>query len=193
MEMLDSADFRKLLNDRLRACLFSPNLTAYVTDLGDHIFEFLEKNPNVFKFKQEFLHDPKIGNIKPKLRTSIQKKQEIATLTKALILPGMMEITMAHRVRIAFLCTSLVEFHRIIASQGSNQDTPHDHEEASSDNGDGNQFEGRATTPMSKRDIEETDSKTSDFTLVTTSSLKLSKSTWQPMLSQGDWSLRLTQ
>ncbi|EGO30674.1 hypothetical protein SERLADRAFT_404742 [Serpula lacrymans var. lacrymans S7.9] len=188
MEMLDSADFRKLLNDRLRACLFSPNLTAYVTDLGDHIFEFLEKNPNVFKFKQEFLHDPKIftdiGKRKHKTKAKDQHPEETGN------------------------CHFDKSTHSA-GNDGDNYGAPGEdcllrllHHKAPTKTLPmtmkkpvvtmllgGVQEHGKKGTSSTE---EWEDNVKDDFTLVTTSSLKLSKSTWQPMLSQGDWSLRLT-
>ncbi|EGO30399.1 hypothetical protein SERLADRAFT_431935 [Serpula lacrymans var. lacrymans S7.9] len=161
LERLESADFRKLLNN------------PYVTDLGDRVFEFLEKNPNVFKINPEFLQDPKIrsklsslikdlltaarGNIKPKLWMSIQKKQDISILTKSLIPPRVMEITLAHWARITFMCALLVEFRRIVASQGSSQDTAAaEQQEAGGHNSTTDQSEHRPMTPNSEQDAEET-------------------------------------
>ncbi|EGO18834.1 hypothetical protein SERLADRAFT_412049 [Serpula lacrymans var. lacrymans S7.9] len=101
---LESVDFWKLLNDRLRVRLLSPDLTAYITDLADHVFDMLEKNPSLFK-----------------LWTGIQKKQNIATLAKSLVPAGLMDMTLTHWARIAFLRSALIEFRRLIALQGSEE------------------------------------------------------------------------
>ncbi|EGO02429.1 hypothetical protein SERLA73DRAFT_150188 [Serpula lacrymans var. lacrymans S7.3] len=92
-----------------------------------------------------------------RLWMSIQKKHNIATLTKSLIPPGVMEITLAHWARIAFLRASLVEFCRIVASQSFSQDTTAaEQQEAGGHNSTTDQSKHQLMTPNSEQDAEET-------------------------------------
>ncbi|KAG2028688.1 hypothetical protein BDR03DRAFT_882898 [Suillus americanus] len=124
--------YKRSLGDRLRACLLSPNLTAYVTDLSAKIFDFSKKNPSVFKIPVEALQDSdamdrldvlmkKIltaqrGNMKQKLIASIEKRSDLSTLARSLA-GNCTELTMAHWARIAFMRSFLIDFRTLCSHQ----------------------------------------------------------------------------
>ncbi|KAG2120570.1 uncharacterized protein F5147DRAFT_831827 [Suillus discolor] len=124
--------YKRSLGDRLRACLLSPNLTAYVTDLSAKIFDFSKKNPSVFKISVEALQDSdamdrldvlmkKIltaqrGNMKQKLIASIEKRSDLSTLARSLA-GNCTELTMAHWARIAFMRSFLIDFRTLCSHQ----------------------------------------------------------------------------
>ncbi|KAG1895976.1 uncharacterized protein F5891DRAFT_1193605 [Suillus fuscotomentosus] len=142
-KVLESLDFECSLADRLRACLLSPNLTAYVTDLSAKIYDFSKKNPSVFKIPVEALQDSdamdrldvlmkKIltaqqGNMKQKLIASIKKCSDLSTLARSLA-GNCTELTMAHWARIAFMRSLLIDFRTLCSRQKTTSAQP---EEAS--------------------------------------------------------------
>ncbi|KAG2143113.1 hypothetical protein BD769DRAFT_1661535 [Suillus cothurnatus] len=61
-ELINSAEFKQSLTNRLRACLLSPNLSEYVTHLSQNLFEFVKKHPSVFKIPLAALQDLELMN-----------------------------------------------------------------------------------------------------------------------------------
>ncbi|PSR77870.1 hypothetical protein PHLCEN_2v7691, partial [Hermanssonia centrifuga] len=118
-ELLRSKKFGRGLAKRVLACLLSPNLSAYVTEVTDHVVNFIRKNPVRFKVPLPVLEDPELvevlaglvsvyltdlrSAIKQKMNSSIKKGQDIATLVARLVYKTNIEMTVSHWIRIAFL------------------------------------------------------------------------------------------
>ncbi|OAX34516.1 hypothetical protein K503DRAFT_833181, partial [Rhizopogon vinicolor AM-OR11-026] len=49
------------LQNRLTACMLSPNLTAYVIDMHGHIMEFIRERHEVFKVPQSLFEDVELS------------------------------------------------------------------------------------------------------------------------------------
>ncbi|KAG2087602.1 uncharacterized protein F5147DRAFT_781252 [Suillus discolor] len=117
-ELLNSKDFKSALQNRLIACLLSPNITAYVTDTHPHIMNFIKDNSGVFKVPPSLFEDVELtavlakivsellssirGNMKNKLLASIRKHMSIMDTAKSLA-HGSIEVDSAHWNRLAFL------------------------------------------------------------------------------------------
>ncbi|KAG2089009.1 hypothetical protein BD769DRAFT_1680160 [Suillus cothurnatus] len=116
-ELLDSKDFKSGLQNRLTACMLSPNITAYVTDA--HLHNFVRDHHNVFKVPVAMLEDVELntqlsklvsdllcsihGNMKAKLTTSILKRSSIMETAKSLTHHCGIEVDSMHWNRFAFL------------------------------------------------------------------------------------------
>ncbi|KAF8840216.1 hypothetical protein BDN67DRAFT_981196 [Paxillus ammoniavirescens] len=57
---IHSEEFKDILKDRLRLCLLSPNLTAYVIDLASNVFAYAKKNLATFKIPAKAIEDPEM-------------------------------------------------------------------------------------------------------------------------------------
>ncbi|KAG2148961.1 hypothetical protein DEU56DRAFT_909254 [Suillus clintonianus] len=117
-ELLNSKDFKSALQNRLIACLLSPNITAYVTDTHPHIMNFIKDNSGVFKVPPSLFEDVELtailakivsellssirSNMKSKLLASIRKRMSIMDTAKSLA-HGSIEVDSAHWNRLAFL------------------------------------------------------------------------------------------
>ncbi|KAG1862006.1 hypothetical protein C8R48DRAFT_774083 [Suillus tomentosus] len=128
-EFINSKDFERILKDRLRVCLLSPNLPSYVSCLAEQVIRYAKKDPATFKIPDAVFQDPEMtdqtnvqtreiltsqrGLIKVKLMTSITNKTNISVLAKSLSSSGH-EITVAHWARFSFLRSSLVNFIQIV-------------------------------------------------------------------------------
>ncbi|THG92831.1 hypothetical protein EW026_g8211 [Hermanssonia centrifuga] len=128
-ELLRSKKFGRGLAKRVLACLLSPNLSAYVTEVTDHVVNFIRKNPVRFKVPLPVLEDPELvevlaglvsvyltdlcSAIKQKMNSSIKKGQDIATLVARLVYKTNIEMTVSHWIRIAFLRRCLVVFNQL--------------------------------------------------------------------------------
>ncbi|KAG1879857.1 hypothetical protein F4604DRAFT_1923064 [Suillus subluteus] len=118
-ELLDSKDFKSGLQNHLTACMLSPNITTYVTDVHPHVMDFVRDHHNVFKIPVAMLEDVELnvqlsklvsdllfsihGNIKAKLTTSIVKRSSIMETTKSLAHHCGIEVDSMHWNRFAFL------------------------------------------------------------------------------------------
>ncbi|KAG1719836.1 hypothetical protein EDB19DRAFT_1918500 [Suillus lakei] len=60
-ELLESKDFKSALQNRLTACMLSPNLTAYVTDTHEHIMDFIKTHNEVFKIPKSLFEDAELS------------------------------------------------------------------------------------------------------------------------------------
>ncbi|KAG2089050.1 uncharacterized protein F5147DRAFT_780785 [Suillus discolor] len=60
-ELLDSKDFKSGIQNRLTACMLSPNITAYVTDAHCHIMDFIREHHDVFKIPAAMLEDVELN------------------------------------------------------------------------------------------------------------------------------------
>ncbi|KAG1831462.1 hypothetical protein DFJ58DRAFT_736621 [Suillus subalutaceus] len=117
-ELLASKDFKSALQNRLVACMLSPNITAYVTDTHPQILKFIKKNQDVFKVPETLFEDVELsslfgkivseclstirGNMKTKLTASIAKCTCITDVARGLG-HGCIEVDAAHWNRFAFL------------------------------------------------------------------------------------------
>ncbi|KAG2114936.1 hypothetical protein BD769DRAFT_1391322 [Suillus cothurnatus] len=117
-ELLESKDFKSALQNRLTACMLSPNLTAYVTDTHEHIMDFIKTHNEVFKIPKSLFEDVELsaqfstvvsdllacirGNIKTKLVLSISKNLSIMDTAKSLT-HSCIEVDASHWNRYAFL------------------------------------------------------------------------------------------
>ncbi|KAG2116184.1 hypothetical protein BD769DRAFT_1327623, partial [Suillus cothurnatus] len=117
-ELLESKDFKSALQNRLTACMLSPNLTAYVTDTHEHIMDFIKTHNKVFKIPKSLFEDVELsaqfstvvsdllacicGNIKTKLVLSISKHLSIMDTAKSLA-HSCIEVDASHWNRYAFL------------------------------------------------------------------------------------------
>ncbi|OJA16731.1 hypothetical protein AZE42_12852 [Rhizopogon vesiculosus] len=117
-ELLNSKDFKSGLQNRLTACLLSPNLTAYVTDTLPNISSFIKENNSIFKVPLSLFEDVQLSgifvtvvsdllcsirsNMKSKLLASIRKRMSIMDTAKSLA-HGCIEVDAAHWNRLAFL------------------------------------------------------------------------------------------
>ncbi|KAG2134888.1 uncharacterized protein EDB93DRAFT_1254391 [Suillus bovinus] len=117
-ELLNSKDFKSGLQNRLTACLLSPNLTAYKTDALPNISTFIKENSSIFKVPSSLFEDVELsaifattvsdllssirGGMKSKLLSSIQKHLSIMDTSKSLA-HGCIEVDAAHWNRVAFL------------------------------------------------------------------------------------------
>ncbi|KIJ11477.1 hypothetical protein PAXINDRAFT_15687 [Paxillus involutus ATCC 200175] len=125
-----SEEFKDILKDRLRSCLLSPNLTAYVIDLASNVFAYAKKNLSMLKIPPGAIEDPELldhidmlikeiltsqrSNVKQKLSNSINIKLHISVLAKSLAPSGFYEITTAHWCRFSFLRASMTSFDTIV-------------------------------------------------------------------------------
>ncbi|KAG2079522.1 uncharacterized protein F5147DRAFT_784989 [Suillus discolor] len=117
-ELLGSKDFKSALQNRLTACMLSPNITAYVTDTHPQILKFIKKHQDVFKVPALLFEDVELtalfakvvseslstirGNMKSKLTASIAKRTSITDVARSLA-HGCIEVDAAHWNRLAFL------------------------------------------------------------------------------------------
>ncbi|KAG1733334.1 uncharacterized protein EDB91DRAFT_1251337 [Suillus paluster] len=117
-ELINSKDFKSALQNRLIACLLSPNITAYMEDTLPHIMNFIKNNSGIFKVPLSLFKDVKLtailaktvsellssirGNMKSKLLASICKRMSITDTAKSLA-HGSIEVDSAHWNRLAFL------------------------------------------------------------------------------------------
>ncbi|KAG2145796.1 hypothetical protein DEU56DRAFT_910079 [Suillus clintonianus] len=117
-ELLNSKDFKSALQNRLTACMLSPNLTAYVTDTHPQILKFIKEHQEVFKVPEALFEDVQLstlfakivsdslstirGNMKSKLTVSIAKRTSITDIARSLA-HGCIEVDAAHWNRLAFL------------------------------------------------------------------------------------------
>ncbi|KAJ8591250.1 hypothetical protein M405DRAFT_860713 [Rhizopogon salebrosus TDB-379] len=137
MEYINSAEFKQSLTDRLRACLLSPNLSGYVKQLSQNLFEFAKKHPSVFKLPPSSLQDLELmnkldgmikdiltsqrGSMKQKLAGAIQKSLNIHVLCRSLS-NNCTDITIAHWSCVAFLRSSMSQFQTVVAESSKAQD-----------------------------------------------------------------------
>ncbi|KAG1804666.1 uncharacterized protein BJ212DRAFT_1486592 [Suillus subaureus] len=56
-ELIDSKDFKSVLQSCLTACLLSPNITTYVTDMHTNIMNFTKNHHEVFKLPTALIQD----------------------------------------------------------------------------------------------------------------------------------------
>ncbi|KAG2081034.1 uncharacterized protein F5147DRAFT_783951 [Suillus discolor] len=117
-ELIESKDFKSGLQNRLTACVLSPNLTAYVNDTLEHVMEFIKKNSEIFKVPLFLFEDIELtaqlstlvsealscirGNVKAKLMSSIIKRSSIIDTARSLA-HGCLEVDASHWNRYAFL------------------------------------------------------------------------------------------
>ncbi|KIK36596.1 hypothetical protein CY34DRAFT_16277 [Suillus luteus UH-Slu-Lm8-n1] len=117
-ELLESKDFKSALQNRLTACMLSPNLTAYVTDTHEHIMDFIKTHNEVFKIPKSLFEDAELstqfstvvsdllacirGNLKNKLVLLISKHLSIMDTAKSLA-HSCIEVDASHWNRYAFL------------------------------------------------------------------------------------------
>ncbi|KAG1753151.1 hypothetical protein EDB19DRAFT_1902800 [Suillus lakei] len=117
-ELIESKDFKSGLQNRLTACVLSPNLTAYVNDTLEHVMEFIKKNNEIFKVPSFLFEDIELtaqlstlvsealscirGNVKAKLMSSIIKRTSIIDTARSLA-HGCLEVDASHWNRFAFL------------------------------------------------------------------------------------------
>ncbi|KAG1871534.1 hypothetical protein F4604DRAFT_2014517 [Suillus subluteus] len=117
-ELIESKDFKSGLQNRLTACVLSPNLTAYVNDTLEHVMEFIKKNSEIFKVPLFLFEDIELtaqlstlvseslscirGNVKAKLMSSIIKRSSIIDTARSLS-HGCLEVDASHWNRYAFL------------------------------------------------------------------------------------------
>ncbi|KAI6147784.1 hypothetical protein BKA82DRAFT_947693 [Pisolithus tinctorius] len=129
---IKSEEFKEILKDRLRACLLSPNLTAYVLELANNVFvsAYAKKNLEMFKIPVEAIEDPEMSdsistlmkdiltsqrsNMKQKIAAGIRNMVHISVLSRSLAPGGSYEVTMAHWSRFAFLRASMVIFDTVV-------------------------------------------------------------------------------
>ncbi|KAG1811357.1 uncharacterized protein BJ212DRAFT_1483609 [Suillus subaureus] len=62
-ELLNLKDFKSGLQNRLTACLLSPNLTAYKTDVLQNISTFIKDNSSIFKVPSSLFEDVELSAI----------------------------------------------------------------------------------------------------------------------------------
>ncbi|KIJ15044.1 hypothetical protein PAXINDRAFT_12305 [Paxillus involutus ATCC 200175] len=121
---------KDILKDRLRSCLLSPNLTAYIIDLALNVFAYAKKNLTTFKIPPTTIEDPEMSdhihmlikeiltsqcsNIKQKISNSINYKLHVSVLARSLAPAGFYEITTSHWSRFSFLRASMTTFDTIV-------------------------------------------------------------------------------
>ncbi|KAG2151775.1 hypothetical protein BD769DRAFT_1380654 [Suillus cothurnatus] len=122
-----SSWFKGIMKDRLHACLLSLNLIGYVLELADNAYA--KKHPTTFKIPDGAFEDSEMSDvvtmfikenltaqwesIKQKINHSVKMKANISVLTKSLASLGH-EVTMAHWVHFAFLCSTFVSFQTVV-------------------------------------------------------------------------------
>ncbi|KAH7905782.1 hypothetical protein BJ138DRAFT_1105706 [Hygrophoropsis aurantiaca] len=110
-EFLDSPKFTRGMKDRLRVVIMSPNLTYYIIELAQRVYEYIKKNPHWFKIPEEVFQDPEMsaevyqfvvdnltvqrGVAKQKLLNSLTSKANIGAVARSLASPSH-ELTTAH-------------------------------------------------------------------------------------------------
>ncbi|KAG1880853.1 hypothetical protein F4604DRAFT_1922478 [Suillus subluteus] len=105
-ELLDSKDFKSGLQNRLTACMLSPNITAYVTDAHPHVMDFIRDHHNVFKIPVAMLEDvelnAQLSKLVSDLLSSIRGNIKAKTV-KSLAHHCGIEVNSMHWNRFAFL------------------------------------------------------------------------------------------
>ncbi|KAG1894216.1 uncharacterized protein F5891DRAFT_1195493 [Suillus fuscotomentosus] len=117
-ELIESKDFKSGLQNRLTACVLSPNLTAYVNDTLEHVMEFMKNNNEIFKVPKFLFEDIELtaqlsklvseallcicGNVKTKLMLSILKCSSIIDTARSLA-HSCLEVDASHWNRYTFL------------------------------------------------------------------------------------------
>ncbi|KAF8545752.1 hypothetical protein OG21DRAFT_1491955 [Imleria badia] len=130
LTFIHSRGFKGILNDRLRTCLLSPNLSKYVDGLPEHLWGFIKRNPGVFKLPAKALEDPELSiivdslikevltsqrsQIKIKLASSVNKQQHISQLARALAQKDFIDVTTGQWARIAFLRQNFLLFMKLV-------------------------------------------------------------------------------
>ncbi|KAF9237455.1 hypothetical protein BU15DRAFT_48704 [Melanogaster broomeanus] len=121
---------KDILRERLRVCLLSPNLTAYVQEVANRIFAYAKQHLSTFKIPEAALEDPEMteqitslishlltsarSNMKQKIANHIASKSHISVLAKSLSPGGGYEMTTAHWAHIAFLRDSMIIFKSVV-------------------------------------------------------------------------------
>ncbi|KAI6153763.1 hypothetical protein BKA82DRAFT_133834 [Pisolithus tinctorius] len=129
-QFIESEEFKDILRERLRVCLLSPNLTAYVQEVANRIFTYAKQHLSTFKIPEAALEDPEMteritslishlltsarSNMKQKITNHIASKSHISILAKSLSPGGGYEMTTAHWARIAFLRDSMIIFETVV-------------------------------------------------------------------------------
>ncbi|KIK75215.1 hypothetical protein PAXRUDRAFT_19184 [Paxillus rubicundulus Ve08.2h10] len=70
-DTLQLKDFEVALQNRLLACMLSPNITAYVTEAQRHIMEFISEHPDIFKVPPAIFEDAELRSQLGKLVTKL--------------------------------------------------------------------------------------------------------------------------
>ncbi|KAI6008548.1 hypothetical protein EDC04DRAFT_2907034 [Pisolithus marmoratus] len=88
-DMLRGKDFEVGLHTHLLACMLSPNLTAYVTDIQQCIMEFIAKHPDIFKVPGGIFEDVELKTLLGKLVTKLLASihSHVKTQVSAVIIP----------------------------------------------------------------------------------------------------------
>ncbi|KIJ68889.1 hypothetical protein HYDPIDRAFT_122720 [Hydnomerulius pinastri MD-312] len=164
---------KDILKDRLRSCLLSPNLTAYVQDLTTRVFIYAKKNLQTFKIPEAALEDPELtdeisslisglltsarSGMKQKIESHTLSKSHVSVLAKSLAPGGGYEMTTAHWARIAFLRSSLVLFENVVKqSQASRTKSARGHmNSAAGVENEGDSAEGNEDEPEDNQEAAE--------------------------------------
>ncbi|KAF8871238.1 hypothetical protein BD779DRAFT_1478342 [Infundibulicybe gibba] len=142
MRAQEQQRFRKNLHERLVMCILSPNLTAYLTGLSDHIMSLICNNPDLFGISRSIIDSAGTlvtiqsivkdelttirASLKHKILVSlggidkngrVKKPQDIRALVKA-IAPTGMDIRPNHWSRIAFLRASYTGLKQRLQASG---------------------------------------------------------------------------
>ncbi|KAI6043618.1 hypothetical protein EDC04DRAFT_2890763 [Pisolithus marmoratus] len=88
-DMLRGKNFEVGLHTWLLACMLSPNLTTYVTDIQQHIMEFITKHPAIFKDPGGIFEDAELKTLLSKLVTKLLAciHSHVKTQVSAVIIP----------------------------------------------------------------------------------------------------------